>query len=1233
MIPINSPHIRRLANFFQKHDLQSSVTQLAGLLTVPSLLANTLRIETALHLAVANCDGSRNLRLVEMHHWLNQYLGDRIAIYEDPVEDVFITNVETHEGNRRIFQGIWESSDYFVQVAMNTLNSHKAPQECQNLLRPVFALLKLSDSVAERVGLQRWHSEPSTPQDKIAVAHVTQKADRAPTVTFSDSELDALGIKRHMLAPFILRDEDRQALKTEIIGNTSLERRPLIDFGDKVVLALPNAVSPAIRMFILSELRRTGYLLAFSQALADYQAKEVEGEVFKKLKLENHISSLKPPKFDENTPPLHAWLLKYDINKYIHVVLLQDRLDLLEAYDLSSPMQYPQEIMTGLNDYLCKTANYCMSLPDFEEGMTLLIMGGLGRGFSLGFNEWPEQWHLSNIWISNLLVIAHTPDQSVTRYLKGIKQRAWVEKEGVTIQVINGDFNFFSYWRQSNYQIVPQELPLHSGSMLLANSDYIFSLREEVRNLVDRHVLKTIDGVYVPAIRSSKDAYFQSVHDRPIYVSLIHLSSGIFAGAVETARGPSWLVMSREGDEKFPHFLYQIWEGFIGLYDRLVSEIESLYPNAPFGPVEIKLNVDDVIDVDDLLIVEDHIKPQIDMKVGEFEIAVQTEQRTAVVKLPPDFFLYFQQPENTGERIVLRSIAKGLIILHQDTNKDVDKDILEALVNKVIRDPGMRVLHAFLTYDPIEQLKAKQNQAPIFVAQEDFAFSQLKLSEGCTSATTVTKIDSKVECNEFLHKVVDKVWKQIRNQLQQLDRASVIREALRVHEAIIHDRNHWRRTAQAVQALYASEEDVIAISRGREADRGNTAISARTIMEMAICECPETGGRQLSRWELDELLAKARLLLDVAADSDAVKNDLVVPRIDLHPNGEYNIGREFQSTVIKLFVESYFSKEFETAVREYSELYENKSSPERKRSDEIFSSEFIQAFRVEFGLSLDEAVNGISKLADFAVEYDSIIVETTLGDIRAQLTSGSDLSIDASEAFVRSFGIFHRPKWDNPPSDFTGKDIYPWRFKRRLSVTARPLFVFGKGNNDKVLFGISTLVQGILNLMCRIDEGHLPQDFFTSAEIKKYVGKVNDEKGHAFAQFVANELQKNGWHIRNEVQMTELGASSELGDVDVLAWKPTGDIQIIECKRLQLARTVAEIAEICRRFRGEAKDELDKHVKRVEWIRANATCLQRIVGFPPDPSNIDDRLVTNVDVPMTYLKSLPIEANKIGPLK
>ena len=278
-------------------------------------------------------------------------------------------------------------------------------------------------------------------------------------------------------------------------------------------------------------------------------------------------------------------------------------------------------------------------------------------------------------------------------------------------------------------------------------------------------------------------------------------------------------------------------------------------------------------------------------------------------------------------------------------------------------------------------------------------------------------------------------------------------------------------------------------------------------------------------------------------------------------------------------------------------------------------------------------ISGFGELIDIAAENDNIVVETTLGKIKDRLIENCGLSTDTSEAFVRTFGIFHRRSWDTPPKGFKGKDIYPWRFSRRLSLTSKPILIFGYQDKDKVLFGVGTLKNGIGLLLYRIEQGHLPQDFFTSAEMKQYIGSVNDKKGHAFAQSVAKQLSDKGWQVRNEVQMTQLGASAELGDVDVLAWKSSGKVQIIECKRLRLARSVAEVAEICRRFRGEAKDELGKHVRRVAWIKTNPKGLQHIIGFMPTPACIDDRLVTNTPVPMTYLTSLPIEPSKIGPLK
>lgn len=554
-------------------------------------------------------------------------------------------------------------------------------------------------------------------------------------------------------------------------------------------------------------------------------------------------------------------------------------------------------------------------------------------------------------------------------------------------------------------------------------------------------------------------------------------------------------------------------------------------------------------------------------------------------------------------------------------------------MDRVIGDSGMRVLHLFRTYYPIEHLLSQQTQKPIFLAHEDFVFSKLRLSEGCTAARPGTSITSKFKCNEFLHRVVDKIWNQLRKQLRQLDRASVIREVLRVHESVIQDRDHWRRTAQAVLALYAPAENVYAVAQERESDRNNVSLPARTILEMAICECPTVGGHQLSRCELDELLAKAALLVEVAADSDAVNSDLIEPRIDLHLNGEYTIDRGFHNTVIKPFLTAYFREGFEGAAGGYTKLYRNERPAERTRADEVFSADFIRAFQVEFGLTPDDAVDGLAELMDLAVEFQNVVVETTLGDLKTRFTTIRGLSSEACEAFMRTFGIFHRPAWDKPPPGFRMKDIIPWRFRRRLSSTAKPILLFGEQDNDKVFFGAGALRLGFSYLLERSERGHLPQEFFISAEMKQYIGAVNSERGLEFARTVADQLRENGWEVRNEVQMTELGASAELGDVDVLAWKPTGEIQITECKRLQLARTVAEVAEICRRFRGEAKDELDKHVQRIKWIKSNPSGLQRIVGYSPDPARIDDKLVTNTHVPMMYLTSLPIRPDKIGPLE
>ena len=47
-------------------------------------------------------------------------------------------------------------------------------------------------------------------------------------------------------------------------------------------------------------------------------------------------------------------------------------------------------------------------------------------------------------------------------------------------------------------------------------------------------------------------------------------------------------------------------------------------------------------------------------------------------------------------------------------------------------------------------------------------------------------------------------------------------------------------------------------------------------------------------------------------------------------------------------------------------MYPNKPPGERKQLDDMFSPEFVSAFRTEFGLTLEDAVDGFGELMDLA---------------------------------------------------------------------------------------------------------------------------------------------------------------------------------------------------------------------------------------------------------------------------
>ena len=97
-----------------------------------------------------------------------------------------------------------------------------------------------------------------------------------------------------------------------------------------------------------------------------------------------------------------------------------------------------------------------------------------------------------------------------------------------------------------------------------------------------------------------------------------------------------------------------------------------------------------------------------------------------------------------------------------------------------------------------------------------------------------------------------------------------------------------------------------------------------------------------------------------------------------------------------------------------------------------------------------------------------------------------------------------------------------------------------------------------------------------------------------------------------------------MGDIDVLAWTPSGDAAfVIECKHLRFARTVGEVGEQLRRFRGQPGDDLYVHMRRLKWLSENFSSLKRKLDLR-DGFRIYQLLVTETLVPMAFVRGLPI---------
>jgi hypothetical protein len=608
-------------------------------------------------------------------------------------------------------------------------------------------------------------------------------------------------------------------------------------------------------------------------------------------------------------------------------------------------------------------------------------------------------------------------------------------------------------------------------------------------------------------------------------------------------------------------------------------------------------------------------------------------KRIVTLTLPMNFLALFGEATNVAERTILEQLVAGLANM---CDWRVSSTEIAAIVREVLPDEDTRCFHMFRAENFRDFMLADEwpKRKPRFIREEDIAFEKTGLAWSVVGDRGQQRIIGISECQKFLNAIVDVLWQRVVARLKRIDRKSMLVRCLINIDACELDHRKWKSTARAFLATHGRHTEVTDAALERDTQRNISTMASRILIEMSICECPLSGGKLVSEEDLDALLAELEVLIETAAQSDIVSSGLIAKpvRITLHPNGQFDVPNTFYRDVVRPYMSGNFRIGFIAAADKPSSDYA--SGAELKPEPVPLDPNFIAAFEEEFGLAPEALFSGVECLEETARIKGKIYFEAGHGELSSIIRHGTGRSQNQIDTVLKRFSLWPRKEWAAKEEGFTTKDIEPWGFGRRLALIARPFLKITDQGEGTWIIHPAIIRDYLLHSVSEIHEARYRRDYFHSSQMRAWSDRRRNELGSKFNMTVAEEFRKLRWQARASVGMQEFGAPSDpdLGDVDVLAWRPDGLVFAAECKRLKAARNATQIVNRLKEFRGEIGDDLDRHLARFRWLSDNLPSVARVSGYRSQKICLKPLLITNTTVPMQYMTRLPIPNSSIGPV-
>jgi hypothetical protein len=1194
----------RLKEYLKKFDRIGLVRILSGLLTCAECHANTIRLEALIHLAVSFAEGRKTPNRSDISKLVGSMLrGTGLLMMEDPLEDVFVSNVIDGTGNHRIFEGIWERNDYWLQSLLKVLCALPDNSDYRSMMRSIRALLKISEAIADRNDLQRNTEGGGEDKGQIYLPPWEELLAYSRNVVFTPLGLEELGINASDLKPFVWEfNKEKSALSSDM-GNSHLERRPLLELGGSVVVLLPTAISAAIRRFVVETVESNKDLRIFEKFLHDSQMRELTELGLSRLKAKP-VNQFELPEL-QSKPPFCLTIspFRFDSDKFGVFCFITPRMysdHLLVTNDRDDTISF--------EEYLSEVISFVSSTQKFSSGMLVLAVGGLGAGIAILPIKLPSNWQFISYSAPNLLTLAGLQDLDLLTLWRLAKQQGLAEEQNVQFVNPNGDFNLYSAWREQEYELVPENIPVGDRSILICPQiNSLLHLRRKVRCSLDVHAaLRKSTNHWIEIERKNAYSPISESRGMPFYGAGSCFRKGEIAGVIETSNTWCWIACEdKPSSDQENSIMFQMWNCVGQWLSRVVQrlltgveinknvyELRLLFPHIANWSREI-----------DSLENIDHCELDWDQPVDDL----------VKIKITEAFLQTFAQSKNVAEREVVISLLQ---IVSNLAHIEISKISLDKIRDEIIPLGAARDFHVMGKNDA--SLYAHSGPRDVyFVRDEVLAEVYQKLGFAVAPEDRERKIEGRDDVRRIVRKSVDHLKDEITRKLRSVNLQDIVCRCLEILDSIHSDHHTWEISAAAMLSLSSDKNELKKEAIKQESKRAGTSIAARTLIETALFSCSSTDcGEIVSDSTLDELLAMAQAVVEIADYDIPIRANFPVGNATIAPSGKLSVFNGFLVRLKSDYIQTTFEEGFKVAAASYSKNFGN--IPHSMQPGDY--TDFDEAVCHEFGLSPTQMIDIGELLNSIGSDESKTFFLMKQSELIDLLSKELSIASESIREFIMAMRIYPRKSWDKDlPKGCEKKDVYPWLFKRKYSVVRRPLIEINLDPDPLIIVSPFLVKQSISYLLEYSYRGEFSPEYYESSRMREFQGKAKDRRSDSFEKKTADVLLKAGFHTKIEVNSYDLSAPSVFGDIDVLAWKNDSlqPVLAIECKALRNARSTSEILSQLDQFRGESGDLLFKHKRRLKWLEENPESFKAITKTKE--SQIQGIIVTSHIVPMQFM--------------